>query len=88
MQVCLHQLLHEIDVSEPFEAGRLEDVEDGDDVFVAKVPEEFDLAESAKTEHGVVERGDAFDGNFPLGGLMDGRAGWGQRVNRHGEDWD
>ena len=55
VQVGLHELLHGIDVSEQLKAGRLEDVEDGDDVFVAKVTEQPDLAECAQTEHGVVE---------------------------------
>ena len=53
VQVGLHELLHGIDVSEQLEAGRLEDVEDGDDVFVAKVTEQPDLAECAQTEHGM-----------------------------------
>ena len=66
VQVGLHELLHEIDVSELLEAGRLEDVEDGDDVFVAKVTEQLDLAESAQTEHGVVEWGDALYGDLAL----------------------
>ena len=79
MQVGFHELLHEIDVSEQLEAGRLEDVEDGDDVFVAKVAEQLDLAEGAETEHGVVEGGDALDGDLALGRLVDGGAGGGQR---------
>ena len=36
VQVGLHELLHEIDVPEQLEAGRLEDVEDGDNIFVAE----------------------------------------------------
>ena len=66
VQVGLHELLHEIDVSELLEAGRLEDVEDGDDIFVAKVAEQLDLAECAQTEHGVVERCDALYGDLAL----------------------
>ena len=66
VQVGLHELLHEIDVSELLEAGRLEDVEDGDDIFVAKVAEQLDLAESTQTEHGVVERRDALYGDLAL----------------------
>jgi hypothetical protein len=55
-------------------AGQLEDVEDGDDVFVAKVAEELDLAEAAQTVHGVVERGDALYRDLALGGLVHGGA--------------
>ena len=88
MQVRLHQFLHEVYFLELFETGWLKDVENGDDVFVAKVPEEFDLAEGAETEHGVVERGDAFDSDFALGWLVDGRARrwsrWGDREPRNG----
>jgi hypothetical protein len=79
VEVGLHELLHEVDVPEGREAGRLEDVEDGDDVFVAKVAEELDLAEGAETEHGVVEGGDALYRDPALGGLVHGRAAGGQR---------
>lgn len=47
MQVGLHQLLHEVYVFEQCETVRLKDVENGDDVFVAKVPEKLDLAKGA-----------------------------------------
>lgn len=78
MQVGFHQFLDEIYVFEQLETGRLKDVEDRDDVFMAKMPQELDLAEGAQTEHGVVERRDAFDGDLSLGWLVDGRAtGWG-----------
>ena len=63
VQVGLHELLHEIDVPEQLEARRLEDAEDGDDVFVAKVTEQLDLAECAQTEYGV---GDALYATFAL----------------------
>ena len=74
MQVGLHQLLDEIHVSEQLETRRLEDVENGDDVLVAKVAEKFDLAEGAQTKHGMVERGDTLYGDLPLRWLVDGRA--------------
>lgn len=47
MQVGLHQLLDEIYIFERLGTGRLKDVENGDDVFVAKVPEKLDLAKCA-----------------------------------------
>jgi len=74
VEVGLHELLDEIDIPERLEAGRLEDVEDGDDVFVAKVAEQLDLAEGAQTEHGVVKRRDALDGDLALRRLVHGRA--------------
>lgn len=47
MQVSLHQLLDEIYVFEQLETGRLKDIKNGDDIFVAKMPEKFDLAKGA-----------------------------------------
>lgn len=74
VEVGLHELLDEIDVPERLEAGGEEDVEDGDDVLVAKVAEKLDLAEGAQTEHGVVKGGDALDGDLALRWLVHGRA--------------
>lgn len=74
MQVGLHQLLDEIDVFEQLETGRLKDVEDRDNVLMAKVPEKLDLAKGAQTKHGMVERGDTLYGDLPLRWLVDGRA--------------
>lgn len=74
VEIGLHEFLDEVDFLEELEGGGLEDVEDGDDVLVAKVAEELDLAESAKTEHVEVEGGDALDGDLALGGDVDGRA--------------
>lgn len=72
MQICLHQFLDKVYLLERFERRWLEYVKDGDDVFVTKVPEEFDFAESTETKHGMIERSDAFDGYFSLRGYMNG----------------
>lgn len=82
VQVGLHEFLYEIDLFKELETGRLENVENGDDVFVAKVPKKLDLAEGAETKHGVVKGGDALDGDLALRGLVDGRAGGRQRVRQ------
>lgn len=86
MQVGLHQLLDEIHVSEQLETRRLEDVENGDDVLVAKVAEKFDLAEGAQTKHGMVKGRDTLDRDLSLGRVVDGRAGpasmWGASLTR------
>ena len=39
-----------------------------------KVAEELDFAEGAETEHGMVEGGDALDGDLALGGNVHGGA--------------
>ena len=77
VEVCLHELLDEIDLLEVVDAGGAEDVEDGDDVLVVKVAEELDLAEGAETEHGVVEGGDLLDGDLLARRLVQRRAVFG-----------
>ena len=64
VHVRLHELLNQIDFGEGIVVARLLDVEDGDDVFVFEVAEEFHLAQSSQTEHGVVEGSDFLDGDF------------------------
>lgn len=71
VQIGLHELLYEIDLAKVVYVGWPEDVEDGDDVLVVKVAEELDLAEGTKTEHGVVEGGDALDGDLATGRDVD-----------------
>lgn len=66
MKVSLHELLDKINLGEVVYTAGLEDIEDGDDVFVMKVSEEFYFTESSETEHSVVEGGDAFDSDFAL----------------------
>ena len=66
--------LNEVHFTEFFERRRVKDVEDGDDVFVVEVTEEFDFAEGAEAEHGMIERGDLLDCNLAPAGSMDSRA--------------
>ena len=70
MQISLHEFLYEIDLLEAVEVRRAEDIEDRDDVFMVEMAEELDLAEGAKTEHGVVKGGYTFDSYAALGGDM------------------
>jgi hypothetical protein len=55
MKIRLHQFLYEIDLLEIVKRWRLEDIDDGDDIFVMKVAKKFNLAKSSKTKHGVVK---------------------------------
>lgn len=56
--------LNEVDLVEAIIASRLLDVEDGDDVFVVEIAQQFHLSQGSQTEHGVVEGGDLLDGNL------------------------
>lgn len=71
MKISLHEFLYEIDLAKVMDILWPEDVEDGDDVLVVKVAEELDLAQGAETEHGVVEGGDALDGDLATGRDVD-----------------
>lgn len=66
VEISLHEFLDKIDLVEVIDAGWAENVKDGNDVFVVKVAEELDFAESAQTEHGMVKRRDALDCDFAL----------------------
>lgn len=74
VKVRLHEFLHEINFLELLKARRAQNVQDGDDVLVMKMPEELDLAEGAKAEHGVIEGRYALDGDLALRRDMDGGA--------------
>ena len=74
MQIRLHQLLHEINLSKLLDRRRLKYIEYADDVLVVEVPQELDLAECAQAEHRVIEGRDALDGYFALGGYVRRRA--------------
>jgi hypothetical protein len=74
VEVCFHKLLHKIDFIEILDTGRLKDVQDGYDIFVVKVTEKLDFSQRPKTEHGMVEGSDPFNGNLSLAWNMDGRA--------------
>lgn len=71
MKISLHEFLYEIDLAKVMDILWPEDVEDGDDVLVVKVAKELDLAQGTKTEHGVVEGGDALDGDLATGRDVD-----------------
>ena len=62
VHIGFHEFLDEVDFGEAVVVVRFDNVEDRDDVFVVKVTKEFDLAESAETEHGVIERSDFLNG--------------------------
>lgn len=66
VHIGLHELLNEIDLPEVVERWGTKNVEDGDDVFVAEVSEELDLAQSTKTKHGMVKGSDALYGYLAL----------------------
>ena len=46
-----------------------------------EVAKKFDFTKGAETEHGMVEGGDALDGDLALGGNMEGRAGEREAMN-------
>lgn len=48
-RACTH--LNEVHLGEGLDVGRLDDVEDRDNVLVVKPPEELDLAERSEAEH-------------------------------------
>jgi hypothetical protein len=67
MKICLHEFLYKEHFREIFDAWRLENIKDCDDVFMAKVTEEFDLAKSAQTKHGMIKRSNFLDSDMALG---------------------
>jgi hypothetical protein len=70
MEVCFHEFLNEIYLSELIEAGREEDVKDRNDVLVTEMTEEFYLSQGTETEHRVIERSYALDSDFSLRKFM------------------
>lgn len=66
--------LNQIHLLEGFVAPRLLDIENANDVLVVEVAQELHLSEGTQTEHGVVKRGDLFDGHFLARGFMYRRA--------------
>jgi hypothetical protein len=73
MHICLHELLNQINFCEVIKARRAEYVKDGDDVFVLKMAEKFDLAKGAEAKHGVIKGSYSFDGDLALCRDMDCR---------------
>ena len=49
LRACTY--LDQVDLREGLDIGRLDDVEDRDDVLVVEPPEELDLAERSEAEH-------------------------------------
>ncbi|KAG5462802.1 MAG: hypothetical protein BJ554DRAFT_3486, partial [Olpidium bornovanus] len=70
VQVGLHELLYDVDLPERSVVLRLRHVQDGNDVLVVEVLEEFDLPQRPQAEHRVVKRGDLFDRDLRPGGLV------------------
>lgn len=64
--------LDQIDFVESFVGFGLDDIENTDDVLVTKVSKQLDFSQRAKTEHGVIERGDALNGYSRRRRNMDG----------------
>lgn len=50
------------------------DIQDGDNILVVKVPQQLHLSQCAQAEHGVVERGNLFDGDLLAGWFVNGGA--------------
>ena len=67
MKICLHELLYKEHFCEILDAWRLENIEDCDYIFMAKVTKEFDLAKSAQTKHGMIKRSNFLDSDMALG---------------------
>lgn len=56
--------LNEIDLGKAIIITRSLDIEDRNDILMVEISQQFHLSQCSKTKHGVVERGDFFDGNF------------------------
>lgn len=71
MEICFHQFLNEIYLRKLSQVGRPQNVEDRYDIFMVKVTEKLYFTQGPEAEHGMIERGDAFDCNFTLSRYMD-----------------
>lgn len=58
--------LYKIHLPEGFHTLGTEDVEDGDDILVVKMPQEFNLPQRAQGEHGMVEGCNSLYGDLAL----------------------
>ena len=67
-----HTNLNEVDFGKRLVISRFLDIKYRDDVLVVEVSHELHLSQRPQTEHGVVEGGDAFDGDLALGGDVEG----------------
>ena len=65
VQVCVHELVHEVDVVEEVPARRPQDVSHRDDVLVLEIPQQRDFAQCSSRVCDVLERvGYFFDGHL------------------------
>ena len=67
VQICLHQTLHDVDVSEGLHVERPEDVPDIDDVLVLEPVEDLDFPQSSLAVSLVLEGADLLDRDLGLG---------------------
>ena len=67
VQICLHQTLHNVDVSQTLHVNRSEDVSDIDDVLVLEPVEDLDFSQSSLAVSLVLEGADLLDGDLALG---------------------
>lgn len=67
--------LNKIDLVERLIASRLLDIENRDYVLMVEVSQELHFTQSSQTKHGMIKRGNLFDGHLLSGGLVNGRAG-------------
>lgn len=72
--LVLYTHLNEIDLGETLIIAGSLDVEDRNNVFVVEISQQLHFSQCPETEHGVVERGDLFDGYFLARRLMQRRA--------------
>lgn len=75
VEVCVHELIDDIDVLEFLAAGRRQDVLYPDDVLVVEVPEELDLSQGPLRIHDVFKSlANFLDGNLFVRLCVPGRA--------------
>ena len=72
MQVCLHELLDEVNLLEILEAWWSQNVENRDDVLMMEVAQQLYLAQRSQAEHRVIKGGDSLDCDLSLGGYVYG----------------
>lgn len=66
--------LNQIHFVEALIIARSLDIQDGDNIFVVEVAQQFHFTKCAQAKHGVVERGNLLNCDFLAGRLVDGGA--------------
>ena len=66
VEVCLHQALDNVDITETVDVDWTEDVADVDDILVLEPVEDLDLPESSLAVSLMLKRADLLDGNLAL----------------------